>query len=275
MGDAVRLNAYFERIGFAGSIAPTLETLEALHALQPAALPFENLDFLLGVPIRLDQANLERKLIDERRGGFCAELNLLLLRVLLELGFEARAHLATALFGSPRGADAAPDHLLLSVDIAGTTWLADAGFGGLIQAAPLKFRPALEQETSLGTYRVSGDGPGYELQFRREGDWWPVYRFTLDPAGESEAGELAKSLMREPHGFLREHLLVERAGPGGRVRLFDTRLNTESGEGREERFLDSVGEIRDTLAGVFGIAPPAEGLDPILGRLLTRSMAAG
>ena len=43
----VNLNAYFERVGFAGSIAPNLTTLEALHSLHPAAIPFENLDPLL------------------------------------------------------------------------------------------------------------------------------------------------------------------------------------------------------------------------------------
>ena len=32
MPEKVNINAYFERIGFAGSIAPTLQTLELLHA---------------------------------------------------------------------------------------------------------------------------------------------------------------------------------------------------------------------------------------------------
>ena len=47
MSQKVNLNAYFERIGFAGSIAPTLATLELLHALHPAAIAFENLNPLL------------------------------------------------------------------------------------------------------------------------------------------------------------------------------------------------------------------------------------
>ena len=33
------IDAWFERIGFAGSIAPSLETLSQLHQLHPAALP--------------------------------------------------------------------------------------------------------------------------------------------------------------------------------------------------------------------------------------------
>ena len=54
------IDAYFERIGFAGSIAPTLETLSQLHALHLAAIPYENLDQLMGAPVRLDLANLQQ-----------------------------------------------------------------------------------------------------------------------------------------------------------------------------------------------------------------------
>jgi len=72
------LDAYFRRIGYSGSRAPTLETLAALHALHPTAIPFENLDTLRGAPVRLDLDSLERKLVRQRRGGYCFEQNLLL-----------------------------------------------------------------------------------------------------------------------------------------------------------------------------------------------------
>lgn len=269
MGDAVRLNAYFERIGFAGSIAPTLATLEALHLLQPAAIPFENIDLLLGLPARLDQAGLEQKLLDEHRGGTCVELNLLLLRVLLELGFGARPHLAKVLAGAAEDRGRKPDHMLLGVDIAGTTWLADAGFGGRLQTAPLKLLPDLEQETPLGTYRIVDDSPALRLEFRRDENWWPAYRFTLDVADEEASSAVFAGIAGEAHGFLREHLLVERAAATGRATLLDARLSVEEEGGRQERRLGSVAEIRDTLAGTFGIAPPAaEGLDAALAQVL-------
>ena len=79
----VHIDAYFERIGFAGSIAPTLETLAQLHALHPAAIPFENLNPLMDMPVRLELRNLEQKLLFDRRGGMCIEHNLLF-KALLE-----------------------------------------------------------------------------------------------------------------------------------------------------------------------------------------------
>lgn len=48
--------ADFRRIGHEGGRAPTLETLRAVVARHTEAIPFENLDPLLGRPVRLDAA---------------------------------------------------------------------------------------------------------------------------------------------------------------------------------------------------------------------------
>ena len=67
---SIDLAAYFERIGYAESVrpAPTFDTLRAQHLLQPHAIPFENLDVLIGRPIRLDLESIQRKLVAGRRG---------------------------------------------------------------------------------------------------------------------------------------------------------------------------------------------------------------
>jgi len=279
MSGDVNLNAYFERIGFAGSIAPTLATLEALHALQPAAIPFENFNSLVGVPVLLDQASLNRKLLAERRGGYCFELNLMFLRILVELGFEARGHLAGVLWGGHHEDRAlAPDHALITVDIGGTTYLADVGFGGLLLTMPLKLRVGLEQETPLGTYRLTGEDPALRLELKRhEEDWRPVYQFALDVIDDATYARINEGLNADPEWFFHHHLVVERAAPSGRLMLFDTRLTSIAPDGtRETKTLPSVGEMRETLATQFNMDLPAfDGLDTALGKILTRSTVAG
>src|SRR5512143_1829284 len=69
--------AYCRRIGYSGILAPTIATLRALHQAHVGAIPFENVDVLLGRPILLDTASLQRKLIESGRGGYCFEQNLL------------------------------------------------------------------------------------------------------------------------------------------------------------------------------------------------------
>ena len=63
------LGAYLARIGTAAPDAPTLEALNVLHEAHVGAIPFENLDILLGRPIALDLKSLQTKLVTTRRGG--------------------------------------------------------------------------------------------------------------------------------------------------------------------------------------------------------------
>ncbi len=91
--DGFDLEAYLTRIGVsAGAVAgaqdktsageAALTTLRELHEAHVAAIPFENLDILLGRPIRLDLASLQAKLVAGRRGGYCFEQNTLFQAVL-------------------------------------------------------------------------------------------------------------------------------------------------------------------------------------------------
>ena len=57
------LDSYLKRIGYSGPRNATLETLRALQAKHPLAIPFENLDTLTGKPVQLDVSSLERKLV--------------------------------------------------------------------------------------------------------------------------------------------------------------------------------------------------------------------
>ncbi|HVX81358.1 MAG TPA: arylamine N-acetyltransferase [Devosiaceae bacterium] len=274
MSEEVRLNAYFERIGFAGSIAPTAETLAALHALQPAAIPFENLDGLLGRPVLLDQASLDRKLLGGRRGGYCFELNMLFLRVLRELGFESRGHLARVLSGGSGGARSRPDHMLVTVDVDGTNYLADVGFSGPLQTAPLRLRPG-EQEALLGTYRLSGEGPAMLLEFRRHGgEWRRLYEFSLEEVDAGSCAAASDELNADPQWFLRRNLLVERTNPRGRWQLFNGRLRTDTAEAGEAREIGSVAGLREVLAETFGVdLAGLDGLDETLAAILDRTDA--
>jgi arylamine N-acetyltransferase len=82
------LAAYFARIGYKGPAQPTVETLHALVAGHNRAIPFENLDPLMGIPVAdLSAAALTDKLVQRRRGGYCYEHNGLMGYVLDDLRF--------------------------------------------------------------------------------------------------------------------------------------------------------------------------------------------
>ena len=54
----INLDAYFERIGYAGSTNPSLKTLKAIILKHTATIPFENLNPLLRWPVMLDMESL-------------------------------------------------------------------------------------------------------------------------------------------------------------------------------------------------------------------------
>ncbi len=78
-------DAYLERIGLSAGERPTLHEVHRAHA---TSIPFENLDPHRGIPVSLAEEDLERKLVRERRGGYCFEQNLLLASALEQLGLE-------------------------------------------------------------------------------------------------------------------------------------------------------------------------------------------
>ena len=60
--------AYLARIDYKGPLEPTLETLKGLQFAHVSAIPFENLDIMLGKTISLDLPHLEAKLVKATAG---------------------------------------------------------------------------------------------------------------------------------------------------------------------------------------------------------------
>ena len=276
MSQKVNLNAYFERIGFAGSIAPTLATLEQLLALHPAAIPFENLNPLLGLPVNLDLASIERKLLTERRGGYCFEHNTLLQAVLRELDFSVRSVAARVIRGNPAASGLPPTHMLLLVEIGGIGYIADAGFGSSTPTGPLKLRPDVEQTTPHGTYRLTGGAPEWTLETRIGDEWQQLYVFAPAEVAAAEHEAANTIVSTSPDSAFTTELRVALSPPGRRLALRDNRFNIHvAGEESVTEVLTSVAELRELLSGTFGIAlPPAELLDSRLEAIIASSSGA-
>lgn len=271
----VDIDAYFERIGFAGSIAPTLETLQQLHALHPAAIPFENLDLLMDVPVRLEHRNLQQKLIYDRRGGYCLEHNLFFKSVLDDLDFTVKGLGATVLWGMPEDSDRPQTHMALAVEVSGSTYLCDVGFGRLTLTSPLRMRTEIEQQTPHETFRLVSkpDDPEWRLEARVGEDWRPLYKFTLEAKGFEDYQAMNDFLSNDPR--FRENLAAARSDKGRRYGLRNARLTTHvTGEESQSRMLGSVGELREALSGTFGInLPNTDRLDPALQSVIGKEPA--
>ena len=267
MSDEANLDAYLKRINYAGSIAPTLETLETVHRLHAGAIPFENLDPLMGRPVRLQLSDIEQKLLNERRGGYCFEQNLLFKAVLESMDFEVTPLAASVLWGQPPDyIPSATDHMALLVEIGGVSYLSDVGFGGQVATAPLRLRADIEQHVGDEKYRLAGGHPKWRLDTEIRGEWRPMFEFTLTPQTLDDYITMNDVAMA---GFFHDNLVVARVEGGRRHGLYNGRLNTHEKGETATRMLTSVAELRDVLTAVFGIQLPQDDrLDPALEKAL-------
>ena len=119
---------YLERMGFRESTEPGLESLTQLQEAHLLNIPFENLDIHYGIPIELDIDKIYQKIIIDKRGGFCYELNGLFYELITAIGFKAK-RVSARVFNKEKGYGPEFDHLAIIVDISGVEYLSDVGFG--------------------------------------------------------------------------------------------------------------------------------------------------
>jgi arylamine N-acetyltransferase len=178
------LAAYFRRIGYTGPAAATRDTLGGVVAAHNGAIPFENLDPLMGVAVAdLGQSALADKLVDRRRGGYCYEQNGILGYALAELGFGVERLGGRVLWMNTSGELPAQTHETLSVTVPGAeeAWLVDVGFGGQTLSSPIRLEVGTVQPTRHEPYRVLERGDGYVLEAQIRGEWHSLYTFTTQP----------------------------------------------------------------------------------------------
>jgi len=252
---ALRPDAYFARIGVRPPLAATLEDLVALHRAHCAAIPFENLDILLGRPIALDLAALEAKLVGARRGGYCFEQNTLFQAALDALGFRVTALAARVRAGMteirPR------THMLLRVDLPEGAFVADVGFGGDGLVHPLPLAEGSETWVGFVGHRLRRDGDPWVLQGNAAGEWTDLYAFTLEPQHPVDfvmANHFTSTHPRSPFVL---NLTAQRSWPEKRVILRNRDLTVREAGTAAATTVRDAEHLLEVLASHFDLVFPA------------------
>jgi N-hydroxyarylamine O-acetyltransferase len=266
----VDLDAYFERIGYRGAREPTLKTLNAIQALHPAAIPFENLDVFLDRGIDLAPEAVDAKLIHGRRGGYCFEQNNLLKRVFTALGFEVEGLIGRSRWNRPLDAPGPRTHMVLRVTIEGEAWLADVGFGGVMLGRALRFADRDAQPAIFDTLRLSPIGDEIRLGALVHGDWLPVYDLSMLPQYEIDYEAANWFTSTHPASHFRHSLMAARTLSDVRYNLLNNRLTTRRPGAEPERRRLEAHEIGPILAETFGLAT-----EPDWTEMYQRAVAAG
>lgn len=264
------LDAYFERIGYTGERTPTLATLAALHTRHTEAISFENLDPLMGRPVRVDAESLQQKMVQDGRGGYCYEHNLLLKHALDALSFRVTGLAARVLWNEQ---DSPRTHMLLRVDLDGRPYIADAGFGGITLTAPLRLEAGIEQTTPHEAFRLVRVNDEFVEQVKLRGEWAPLYRFGLSEYLLSDYQVFNWYVSTHPRSLFVTGLMAARPARDRRYALRNNRLAVHHLNGSaERRVLISAADMRETLAREFRLnLPDAPELEAVLGRLTAQA----
>ena len=253
---AFDLEKYFERINWRPGNEDPLEKLRMVHFKHITSIPFENLDVYNKKTVLVDPESVYEKLVLNKRGGYCFEMNCLLHTALCAMGYDVRPYLARisiANFGfGPY------THRINIAQLGDERYLLDVGYGGNCFALPVKLEVGLEQKQLWINYReVRSDVEDYVVQIMEDGKFVDMLGFNDKPAipMDFEIGNFYTNM--HPSSFFRDHIMCAIYTENGKVTLFDNNLTIRQDDKTTTKVL-SKEEMVPALKRYFNI--DAEGL---------------
>jgi N-hydroxyarylamine O-acetyltransferase len=264
--ELLHVPSYLARLSVETLPGPAAEALRDLHRAHVLAIPFENLDIMIGRGIDLSLPALQAKLLDRQRGGYCYEHNTLFAALLDRAAFEV-TRLACrvrvgASFVRPR------THMALLVRAEGRQWLADVGFGGdgLLEPIPLEHEHTSRQ--GPWTFRVvREEGPwNWVVQSLRPEGWLDLYGFTLEPQHPIDYVMANHFTSTHPFSSFTRVATAQRTRLDRRLTLRGQVLAETWPNGTTEEHAVDADALDDVLRERFGIALTAEELGVLRAR---------
>ena len=249
------LQAYVARIGYAGALLPSHDTLRQLHEAHVGAIPFENLDILLDRGISLEPDALLAKLVAGRRGGYCFEQNTLFRTILDALGFRTTA--LAARVGAGAAVIRPRTHMLLRVELTEGPFLADVGFGGDGLVHPIPFEAGVENWAFDVGYRLRREGEAWVLEGNLTGEWSDLYAFTLEAQHPVDFEVANHFTSTHPSSHFRQTLTAQRSWPGRRAILRNRDLVLRDGRDTRHEHIRDPEHLLEVLEQRFSLRFPA------------------
>ncbi|CAM3577358.1 arylamine N-acetyltransferase family protein [Zobellia roscoffensis] len=215
--------AYLNRIDFQDTITIKKSVLFKLQKQHLLNIPFENLDIHYGRNIRLSIMDMYQKVVVEKRGGFCYELNGLFCDFLKQIGFNAklisaRVHTKEAHY-SPEY-----DHLAILVQLDNHDFLVDVGFGKF-SLEPLKLEIGQRILDKYGQFQFDKyDANYFRINEVKNNKLIPQYIFRNEERNLSEFAERCMFHQTSENSHFTKKKLISIAKKEGRITLNNSQL---------------------------------------------------
>lgn len=244
--------AYLKRINFEGAPNVNLNTFKRLHEHHLNNVPFENLDIQHNRAIILELKHIFNKVVENKRGGFCYEVNYLFQQLLLQLGYDVKKISAQIVDDKETGPEF--DHLALIVKLNGTNWLADVGFGDLF-VKPLSIDTTDTQYDGRHYFKIDNvDKNNFLLSMSMNGtDFEKKYIFQTDAKEIEQFEAECRFKQSDPSSYFVKNKIVTRPIGKGRKTIFNEKYTFKTGSAKTEFMIENKEDEIRILKKEFNI----------------------
>ena len=248
----LKIESYIDRLGYTGPLKVDEATLIGLHDHHVRTVPFEDLDIHIGQPLSLDYRCLYEKVVINRRGGFCYELNSLFYILLKNIGFDC--HMVSARIYEEEDELSAPfDHMSLLVYLD-STWLIDVGYGNLF-VKPIKLFENTVVQGHSKYFKINRlDDNLYLLRESLDGIHFSNrYQFDTTPRHISEFEEQCILKQTSPDSYFVKNLICTLPINNGRKTIMNDTYSFRKGNSKTEKQIKSNKQLHRVLKEEFDI----------------------
>lgn len=256
MTESLDIEAYLERIQWGGPVRQDLDSLSGLLRAHMTRIPFENLDVLLGRPIRLDLESLQAKLVRACRGGFCFEHATLFAAALEALGFTPVRHIGRVILFVPRSA-APRTHMFLTVPVAEGRYVADPGFGSLAPRVPVPLVEGEQAQIRHERHWMARDGGDWVLHAQVGASPVATWVSTVQQECPVDFEMGSHYASTYPASSFVQRILLRALTEDGRVTVMNRDVTHWHGDRPEQTELADRTALRALLVDHFGFDLPA------------------
>lgn len=262
MTEPATIDELLRHIGLDERPAPDGEGLRTVHRAFLSHIAYDGITAQLGEHATLDPEALMARTLRTGRGGYCFEINTILLTLLEALRFsmERRQGIVGARDAFSQGEPT--NHLaLVATTIDGGQYICDAGWG----EGPLDPLPLNATAVTAGPFT-------WTVETEDGGAWWvgqhawgssPGFRFAAAPSPLTAFAPHHQRLAAMPDSSFVKTLVIQQPADDHIVTLRSRTLSRKGPDRDEREVLPDQDALATTLRDVFAIDPDALGADRI------------
>lgn len=261
---------YLEVIG-SGHSLPVQGSLALVFELNRRHIDqfsFSSVGVLLQYSLPLDVPSLLKKIVVEKKGGYCFEHNRLFHAVLETLNYKVSAVLARVLYNKGVDCPQSPrTHRLIILELEGQRYVVDVGFGANGPKTPVLLSEQPTKGPYGDEYRVTQNPLGdYLLQVKKNGEFFTLYSFDLHRYNEADFEMSHFYSHRHPSAGFVNNLVVARIHEGEVRSLKNESYMKIYPDGDRSEVITSAERLREILDQEFGHKQSATDCEFLFGR---------